>query len=143
MKKVIFLGGTCGKNHWRLGLIERLVGRGISVDMLFNPVVEHWDQEAQRREDEMKRDAAVILFYLGDPKLGDNSSSFYSLLEATMGLYDAPERTVIVFNWDSMEKRTQKAYVKAYQDLTGRFPDAPIFAELSDVENWLVERFVN
>src|SRR3989344_3965423 len=141
MSKVVFLGGTCGANQWRKGFIERLVARGIPSERLFDPVVEHWDAAAQQREDAMKADPAVtILYYLGDPGEEGNRLSYYSLLEATMGLYDAPARTAVVFDSTGMPPRITKSNNKACADLKKRFPQAPIFDSLTDAEGWVAHQ---
>jgi hypothetical protein len=135
--KLVFLGGTCGNNNWRDGLIERLTARGVPSGTLFNPVVADWNEEAQRKEDQAKKDATFNLFYLGDPNQPENRVSFYSLLEATMGLYDAPARTVVVFDTTGMPKPMEKSNTKACKDLKVRFPHAPIFGTLAEAEDWL------
>ena len=137
MNKLVFLGGTCGNNTWRDGLIERLIGRGVPTETLFNPVVADWNQEAQQREDEAKKNATFNLFYLGDPQQAENRVSFYSLLEATMGLYDAPTRTIVVFDTSGMPKPAEKSNIKACQDLQKRFSGALIFGTLAEDEDWL------
>ncbi|MEK7641651.1 MAG: nucleoside 2-deoxyribosyltransferase domain-containing protein [Patescibacteria group bacterium] len=142
MTKIVFLGGTCGNNNWRDGLIARLTARGVSADSLFNPVVPDWNEAAQQREDQAKKDAAFNLFYLGDPGQADNRCSFYSLLEATMGLYDHSERTVVVFDTTGMPKHVEKANIKACKDLKARFPGALIFATLAEAEEWLATNLV-
>lgn len=142
MKRLVFLGGTCGNNNWRGGLIQRLVERGVAAEVLFDPVVADWNEEAQRKEDEAKKIATYNLFYLGDPQQENNRVSFYSLLEATMGLYDAPERTVVVFDTTGMPKPMEKSNTKACKDLQKRFPNAPIFGTLAEAEDWLVLKLV-
>jgi hypothetical protein len=141
-KRLIFLGGTCGNNDWRLHLINRLVERGVVSSDLFNPVVKDWNEAAQKAEDEAKKNAGYMLYYLGDPQEDGNHVSYYSLLEATMGLYDAPARTVVVFDTTGMPKHAEKANIKAYKDLKKRFPNAPIFMTLAEAEDWLVKQLV-
>lgn len=138
--KLVFLGGTCGNNNWRNGLIERLVARGVDPSFLFDPVVPDWNEVAQAKEDQAKESATYMLYFLGDPMQDDNRVSFYSLLEATMGLYDAPARTVVVFDSTGMPKHAEKSNAKACKDLKRRFPEAPIFASLQEAEDWLLER---
>lgn len=138
----MFLGGTCGNNNWRKGLIERLTARGVAPEVLFDPVVPNWDEAAQKKEDEAKANATVNLFYLGDPQQADNRVSFYSLLEATMGLYDASERTVVVFDTTGMPKAAEKSNAKACKDLRKRFPDAKIFPTLAEAEDWLAANLI-
>lgn len=112
------------------------------TECLFNPVVKDWNEEAQKKEDEAKRVATFNLFYLGDPKQDDNRVSFYSLLEATMGLYDSPERTVVVFDTTGMPKQAEKSNVKACKDLKKRFPNSPIFGTLAEAEDWLAGKLL-
>jgi len=141
--KTVFLGGTCGNNVWRHGFIARLVARGVPAESLFNPVVKDWNEAAQQREDAMKADPAVLqLYMLADPMTDQGRLSFYSLLEATMGLYDAPERTIVVFDSTGMPKRSAKSNDKACSDLKKRFPNAPIFGTLAEAEDWLAGMFV-
>lgn len=140
MKKQVFLGGTCGNNNWRDGLIQRLTELGVPLSALFNPVVDNWDEAAQAAEDAAKAESEYMLYYLGDPQQDDNRCSFYSLLEATMGLYDAPERTVVVFDTTGMPPHIVKSNNKACKDLMARFPEANIFATLAEAEAWLTAK---
>jgi len=137
MRKQVFLGGTCGNNNWRDGLISRLISRGIPPECLFNPVVEHWNEEAQRREEIAKTDASYMLFFIADPRQEGINVSFYSVIEATMALYDEPKGTVVVFDTTGMGEHNTKAMNQACKVLKTRFPDANIFANLSEAEEWL------
>ncbi len=49
MEKLVFLGGTSGNNNWRDHFISILVSKGIKEEILFNPVVKDWNEEAQAR----------------------------------------------------------------------------------------------
>ena len=152
-KTTVFLGGTCGKNTWRDDFIERLVARGVPREALFNPVVPDWNAEVQAREDKMKADPSVMLmFYLGDTKdevdmyrgegdTGNYFLSFYSLHEAEMSLYDAPERTAIVIDPTGIVPRAAKRMQKVCSDLQKRFPGHPIFGSLEEAEDWIVKNF--
>src|SRR5579883_1293934 len=127
---MIFLGGTVGANNWRSEIvIPALTKRGISAETLFNPVVQHWDRQAQEREDEVKRTADYLFYVLASPDPHGQTSnvSAYSLVEATMHLYDSLERTIVVFDATGMPEHTAKAMAKAIEDLHRRFPSAAIF----------------
>ncbi len=91
----------------------------------------------------MKNDPNTLcLYYLGDaavPQAPGCFMSFYSLNEATMGLYDAPERTVVVFDTTGLLSGAQNRMMKVYADLRARFPTAPIFTSLAEAETWLVD----
>lgn len=141
---MIFLGGTTGANNWRTEIvIPALLKRGIPEEALFNPVVEHWDKAAQIREDEVKRTADIVLFVLAspDPRSDTANVSAYSLVEATMGLYDAPDRTVVVVDTTGMPKHTTKAMRKAYDDWRERFPNGALFDKYEDAIDYLVAKW--
>ena len=141
--KQVFLGGTCGSNNWREEVvIPALRERGVPEDALFNPVVEHWTDEARRREDECKRTADYMLYVIAspDPTSGTANVSAYSLVELVMSLYDAPERTVALFDTAGMSKHTTKGINKTVQDLRQRFPHAAIFTDYNTLIEWLADR---
>lgn len=143
MVKQVFLGGTCGANHWREDIvIPELLARGVDPQSLFNPVVSHWDAAAQAREDEVKRTADYLLFVIvsPDPRGQTANVSAYSLVELVMSLYDAPERTVALFQTDGMVPHAAKAIDKSVKDLRERFPDAPIFSAYLPLLDWLEVR---
>lgn len=144
MNKLVFLGGTCGNNHWREAIvIPGLLERGVDPACLFNPVVEQWDEQAQWREDTAKARADYQLYVIAspDPRAEDVANvSGYSLVEATMGLYDAPGKTVILVDTMGMAKHTAKALSKAATDWQRRFPDAPVFVNYAALIEWLAPR---
>jgi|GEM_PF-3279373 len=137
----LFLGGTTD-NDYRPGFIETLRKRGLATEKIFNPVVEHWGKAEHQREDEMKASPAVLMLYY---IAGNNEGMFlsvYSLFEAVTGLYDAPERTVVVFNYTGLVPKAAKRVQKICKDLRTRFPRAPIFESLTEAEEWLIGQFV-
>ncbi len=138
MGKLVFLGGTCGNNVWRPDFIARLVALGVPAATLFDPVVDDWNEAAQKKEDEVKVSADYMLFLLGDPQQADNRTSFYSLCEAFLGLINAPARTVVVFDSTGMPGHLVKSMAKTYKDMKKQFPSAPIFGTLAEAEAWLV-----
>lgn len=138
---MIFLGGTIGANNWRTEIvIPAFIERGISEDELFNPVFEHWGPKEHAIEDEAKRTANYLFYVLASPNpLGSTTNvSAYSLVEATMGLYDEPERIVVVVDTTGMPKHTEKAMKKAMRDLRMRFPDGPIFDNYEEAVEYVV-----
>lgn len=140
---LVFLGGTVGANHWREEMvIPALVARGIAPDRLFHPEVEHWTHEAQQREDEVKRTADYLLYVIAspDPEKETTNVSVYSLVELLMSLYDAPDRTIALFDLTGMAQHTAKALRKAFKDLQERFPAAPLFTEYPTCLAWLGKR---
>lgn len=82
----VFLGGSCGDTTWRTDLIPHLEQNEIEY---FNPVVEDWNDEAFKREQEEKTYAATLLFVLSP-----RTANFYSIAEMVNLIRD--ERRVIV-----------------------------------------------
>lgn len=146
VKPVVFLGGTCGKNDWRLDFIKQLVTLGVNKDCLFNPVVDDWNDEAQQNEERVKREADYLFFYIGDSYTGEGLSA-YSMVEATMALYESEYETlattVIVFDISGFTGAPLKSLNQTAKVLRTRFPDSPIFDTIQEAIDWFVERLVN
>lgn len=84
MSKLVFLGGTCNGSLWRDDAVRILEPLGWTC---FNPVVQNWTEEAQAKEEEVKRNADAQLFLI-TPRM----TSFFSFMEAL----DAAHRGVRV-----------------------------------------------
>ena len=138
MKKFVFLGGTAAKNIWRDAFINDLETLGVSREIFFNPVVQDWNEEARRAEEVAKEEASHLVFYIADPKQEGNPLSAYSMVEATMALYDKPERAVVVFDTEGMSGHPLKAMNQTMKVLGARFPGANIFGTRHEAEEWLV-----
>jgi len=136
-KQTIFLGGTVGNNNWREGFIKTLGERGISQASFFNPVVEHWDREAQQNEEVAKEKASHLVFFITDPKKEGHPLFGYSLSEAVMALYDKPDRTVVVFDTRAIAGHALKEMNQTIRVLKKRFSKANIFEKLEDAGDWL------
>jgi hypothetical protein len=136
----VFLGGTCGKNDWRKALIKHLAERGVDPSYLFDPVVPEWNDEAQKNEENAKAKTTHFLFYLASPKEEGNPLSAYSMVEATMALYDNPDGSVVVFDNEGMPAHATKAMNQTLKVLKKRFPSANIFATVTEAEDWLVSK---
>lgn len=129
----VFLGGTCGNNHWREGFIEKLVALGVPRETIFNPVVADWNEEAQAREDEAKKSAKYALFYLASPMDDNLKVSLYSWVEALLAFgYDSKYsgQPVIVFDFDGYGKHALKAAAKAAADIKAEYGHGPVFNSL-------------
>jgi hypothetical protein len=143
MSKLVFLGGTAANNGWRIPFIDTLVAMGADPNALFNPVVSEWDNEAQQREEEAKARATHLVFYIADPKQEGYPLSAYSMVEATMALYDKSERAVVVFDTAGVVGHPLKAMKQTAKVLRKRFPRANIFATLEEARDWLAKELVN
>lgn len=135
--KLVFLGGTCGNNLWRTGFIAALVARGVSPDVFFDPVVKVWNEEARIVEEDAKKNASYLVFYIADPKDQNLPISIFSLVEATMALYDQPDRTIVVFDAEGMSGHALKVMNASLKALKKRFPDAPLFSSIEEAKKWL------
>jgi len=133
MTRRIFLGGTCGNNNWREPFTETLVSQGVPRDIIFNPVVKDWNEEAQKREEEEKAKALAHFYYVGDPKVPGLGVGVYSLVELTMALYDHPDETVVVIDLSDLRginPHSLKSLMQTERVLRVRFPQAAIFTTL-------------
>lgn len=128
MSKLVFLGGTVANNNWREDFVNHFTGQGIDSNLFFNPVVADWNDEAQKNEERAKKEASHFLFYLADPMQEGNPLSAYSMVEATMALYDNPETTVVVFDNEGITGHALKAFNQTQKVLRKRFPNANIFS---------------
>lgn len=140
MKKLIFLGGTVGGNKWRRPFSLKLIEGGVPADAIFDPVVDEWDEKARIAEEKAKKNSSYLLFYLGTP--GNNQLSTYSMVEATMALYDNLKKTVVVFDKDGLDKDHKLESFKQTENvLRDRFPKANIFSTLDEAATWLIKEF--
>lgn len=132
MKKLVFLGGTCGKNPWRRSFRQDLINRGIAADLIVCPVAGDWRQTEEPDIDESE----YILHYLAKPYTG-TAAIPYHLAKAVMGLYDEPSRTIVVFNTTGMSAEIQKEVAEITHDLKVRFPLGNIFESTADAIHFL------
>lgn len=86
MSVKVFLGGTCNESTWRDRLIKMLEENGIEY---FNPVVDNWNHEAQRREVH-ERSICDFCLYTITPKM----TGVYSIAEVTDDSNKKPESTI-------------------------------------------------
>lgn len=82
----VFLGGTCNGSTWRDELIPLLDQNKIDA---FNPVVDDWNEEAQKREDFHKENDDYTLYVL-TPEM----SGVYSVFEVAMDSCKRPGRVI-------------------------------------------------
>ena len=139
----VFLGGTCANNRWREEIvIPALLKGGVPEHEIFNPNLEPgmWNEEAQALEDQVKQSCALMVYYIGDTQ-DRTGVSLYSVVEATMALYDSPKRTVVVIDPEGTEGHVTKALNKILRDLRKRFPNAKIADNLQELIEFIVEKF--
>ena len=82
----IFLGGTCNGSTWRDELIPMLDTERVSA---FNPVVENWNEEAQKVEDYHKANDDYCLYVITPEMKG-----IYSVFELAMMSAKEPNKVI-------------------------------------------------
>ena len=109
----VFLGGTCNGSTWRDELIPMLDQEKVSA---FNPVVEDWNEEAQKLEDFHKENDDFTLYVLTPEMTG-----VYSVFEVAMDSCKRSGRVVccILSEHDGKEfdKQVGKGMKKIKKDL--------------------------
>jgi len=139
-KRLIFLGGTVANNKWRADFIPALLRRGYNMEDIFNPVVEDWTEDDAKKEEAAKKAATHLVFYIGSPQQDGNPLSAYSMVEATMALYDRQLDTVVVFDPVGIEGHALKSYKQTEKVLRARFPKANIFSTIDEALNWFARQ---
>ncbi|MCC9261170.1 MAG: nucleoside 2-deoxyribosyltransferase domain-containing protein [Methanobrevibacter woesei] len=85
----VFLGGTVNSN-WRDYLIPKL-----KIDY-FNPVVDNWDEEAQKKEEFEKKECDLLLFVI-TPKM----EGCFAIAEVVDASNKSPKKTILtILNYD-------------------------------------------
>jgi len=127
----IFMGGTCNESTWREELLSKLDLTRVNP---FNPVVEDWNEEAQKNEDIHKITDDLCLYCLTPEMTGH-----YSIFELGYDLGRRPEQTVFCI----LAERDGKAFTdgqlrgftKMQQDVTAAGGHA--FSNLDELANFL------
>lgn len=96
---IIFLGGTCNGDPWREEFIMNWKKNVITNPdfnaskkiSLFNPVVDNWNEEAQKKEEEVKKNACINLFVI-TPKM----KGVFSIAEAIECSHKTNTKTIFV-----------------------------------------------
>lgn len=97
----VFLGGTVDSN-WREQLIPKL-----NVDC-FNPIVDDWNEEAQKKEIEKRKTCDFVLYVL-TPKM----SGVYAVAEVTDDSNKQPEKTVLCILEEDGDSKFDKRQMKS------------------------------
>ena len=120
----VFLGGTCNGSTWREELLSMIDQTKIDA---FNPVVEDWNEEAQRNEDYHKENDEYSLYVLTPEMKG-----VYSVFELAMESLKNPYRVLfcvlterdgksfnpfLIKNFDKIKKDLINNGVKVFDNL--------------------------
>ena len=126
----VFLGGTCNGSKWRDKFIPMLSSR---FDP-FNPVVDDWNEEAQREEEYHKANDEYIVFCI-TPKM----TGFFSIVEMIHSMHVRPYTTFVCFlNEDGGSKFTipQMKSIDATVELLEKF-NVKTFTSLEDMVEYM------
>lgn len=97
-KPKVFLGGTCNGSRWRDELIPEL-----TIDY-FNPVVDDWNEEAQKEEERQKEACDILLFVITPEMAG-----VFSIAEVIQYSNKRPQDTVFFYNEYGFKSELKKS----------------------------------
>jgi hypothetical protein len=126
--KKIFLGGTCAESTWRERLIPLLKIK------FFNPVVENWDEEAQKKEI-YEREHDDFCLYTITPLM----QGVYSIAEVTQDSNERPDKTILCLLQKDDGKEFTEGQWKSLQQVAKMVKEngAQVFYNLKDVANYV------
>ena len=99
---ILFLGGTVGKSNWRNQLIPLLQKENLSY---FNPVVEDWNEEAQEKENQVKKSPNTIELYVITKEI----KGVYSIAEAVDASNKKPTKTIFLILREGFDEHSLKS----------------------------------
>lgn len=103
MKIKVFLGGTCEGYDWRKELISLLDTSKVDF---FNPIVDDWNEEAQKKELEERKNTDFCLYTITPDMKG-----CYSIAEAIDDSNKRPDKTIFLVI-DSIKDYEKKEEIK-------------------------------
>lgn len=127
----VFLGGTMNKSQWREQMIANL-----ECDY-FNPMVDSWDEKAQKEEERQKKLCDYLLFVL-TPRM----KGVFSIAEVVDASNKSPERTIFCILdeddghvWSKIQLKSLNAVEKLV-----RANGAMVFDSLGEITDFLNEK---
>jgi hypothetical protein len=126
--KCIFLGGTCAESTWRERLIPLL---DISY---FNPVVDDWNEEAQKKEI-YEREHDDFCLYTITPLM----EGVYSICEVTQDSNIRPEKTIFCLLKEDDGKSFTEGQWRSLEQVAKivKQNGAQVFYNLEDIANYV------
>jgi len=124
----VFLGGTWNNSTWR----ERLI-KNLKVPY-FNPVVDDWDEKAQKKEIEERESAKFVLYVITPLMKGT-----YSIAEVIDDSNKRPEKTLFCVLEKDDEKEFDKAELKSLMQVKKMAEEngAKVFDNLQQISDFL------
>lgn len=127
MKKV-FLGGTTNKTDWRDTLIEKLKCG------YFNPVVDEWDEKAQKEEIKQRKECDFVLYVI-TPKM----EGVYSIAEVVDDSNKQPKKTIFCYLKDDDGEEFSSHQIKSLDMVSKMVKEngGACYKTLDEVANYL------
>jgi hypothetical protein len=124
----VFLGGTCNNSTWR----ERLI-KDLKVPY-FNPVVDDWNEEAQKKELE-ERETAKFVLYVITPLM----KGVYSIAEVIDDSNKRPKTTLFCVLEEDDDKNFDKSEMKSLNQVKEMVKKngGRVFDSLKDISEFL------
>lgn len=124
----VFLGGTCNNSTWREKIIKDL------KVPYFNPVVDDWNEEAQKREIEQRETAKFVLYVITPLMKG-----VYSIAEVVDDSNKRPEKTLFCVLEKDNDKEFDKSEIKSLTQVKKMVEKngAKVFDSLSQISDFL------
>lgn len=128
MKKKVFLGGTCNDSSWRDELIELL-----EIDY-FNPVVDTWGKEAQKKELEQREECDYCLYVITPETTG-----VYSIALAVDDSNKRPEKALFCFLLEYADKSFDVGQIKSLEQTARmiKMNGGTCFCSLKEIARYL------
>jgi len=123
-----FLGGTCNDSTWREKLIKKL------EVPYFNPVVDDWNEEAQKQEIKERETAEYVLYVITPLMKGT-----YSIAEVVDDSNKRPKTTLFCVLKKDDDKEFEDFQIKSLEQVKEMVKNngANVFDSLDEIANFL------
>lgn len=132
MMATVFMGGTCNGSTWR----EKLIELHPEIDW-FNPVVDDWNEEAQKREIEARETCDYVLYVI-TPKM----TGAYSIAEVVDDSNKRPQKTLFLALTVDQGEIFTEGQIRSLDQVEKmvRANGGSVFGSLSQVGDFIKER---
>lgn len=128
----VFLGGTYNGEDWRSIIIPKLKGE------YFNPVVNDWDEDAQKREEKEKETCEIHLFYINKDMQG-----IFSIAEAVDSSHRKDKQTLFIVNPTGLSKEQMKSFQATINLLNKKERTLAIFEKNIDNVVYTINKYLS
>lgn len=128
MGNKVFLGGTCNNSKWRELLIKKL-----KIDY-FNPVVDDWNEEAQKKEVYERKNCSFVLYVITPLMKG-----VYSIAEVVDDSNKRPKKTIFCVLEKEGEENFDKSSLKSLNQVKKMVEEngAKVFDTIDEIADFL------